>query len=58
MQNTSSVASSVPFAMQFASVPLVSDVLEMSAATISSVYCTDCGPSSSPDDGASTSADD
>ncbi|KKR45708.1 MAG: hypothetical protein UT82_C0023G0003 [Parcubacteria group bacterium GW2011_GWB1_40_14] len=58
MQTVNLPASVVPFAMQFASVPASNAVMEMSAGTISSVYCTDCGPNSSPDDGASTSNDD
>ena len=58
MLNANQTDSALPFAMQFASVPAPTAVMEMSAGTISTVYCTDCGPNSSPDDGADTSTDD
>lgn len=51
MLNVNDSASNLPFAMQFASVPAVSDVMQLNASTYTTVYTTDCGPNSSPDDG-------
>lgn len=58
MKTAFSATSALPFALQFASTPAPTAVMEMAAGTISTVYCTDCGPSNSPDDGADTTTDD
>lgn len=58
MQADSQSNSELPFAMQFATMPTAEDLLEANAATITSSYSTDCGPTSSPDDGQTVSHDD
>ncbi len=58
MLNANQDVSNVPFAMQFASLPASTDLMEVTASTYTSSYGTDCGPNSSPDDGQTTSSDD
>lgn len=58
MKTEENQISELPFAMQFATMPSDTDVMEAAAATITSTYSTDCGPNSSPDDGQTVSYDD
>ena len=48
----------LPFTMRFMEIPEVTDRLDTNGNTLTTVYTTDSGPSSSPDDGPITKKDD
>ena len=58
MQTSDQNGSNLPFAMQFATPPSQNAVLEKMAGALTTVYTTDCGPNSSPDDAPDTTNDD